>query len=36
MLGRVFTDDESRVEDKIVLSHGLWQRRYGSDRAIIG
>ena len=34
-LGRVFTADDvaSRV---VVLSHGLWQRRYGGDPDIIG
>jgi len=36
ILGRVFTEEEGRVEDKVVLSYGLWQRRYGSDRTIPG
>ena len=36
MLGRVFTDEEGRVEDKVVLSYGLWQRRYAGDTSIIG
>ncbi|HKP35721.1 MAG TPA: ABC transporter permease [Pyrinomonadaceae bacterium] len=38
MLGRVFTADEQE-EGKdfvIVLSHGLWQRRFGSDPSIVG
>ena len=36
MLGRVFTDEEEKVEDRVVLSYGLWQRRYAGDPAIIG
>jgi putative ABC transport system permease protein len=36
ILGRVFTDEDGQVEDKVVLSHGVWQRRYAGDRAIIG
>jgi putative ABC transport system permease protein len=35
-LGRVFTDDDGTIEDKVVLSHGLWQRRYAGDPAVIG
>jgi putative ABC transport system permease protein len=38
MLGRAFTPEED-VEGKdrvIVLSHGLWQRRFGGDRGIVG
>lgn len=36
ILGRVFTDEDGTVEDKLVLSHGLWQRRYAGDPAVIG
>jgi putative ABC transport system permease protein len=36
ILGRVFTDEEGQVEDKVVLSYGLWQRRYSADPAIVG
>jgi putative ABC transport system permease protein len=36
MLGRVFTEEDGTVEDKVVLSHGLWKRRYGADPAIPG
>src|SRR5262245_55087662 len=36
MLGRVFTEGDGTVEDKVVLSHGLWKRRYGADPAILG
>ncbi len=36
ILGRVFTDDDGIIEDKVVLSYGLWQRRYAADRAILG
>jgi len=37
-LGRNFSADEDRAgaERVVVLSHGLWQRRFGSDPAIIG
>ncbi|HUQ84277.1 MAG TPA: ABC transporter permease, partial [Gemmatimonadaceae bacterium] len=37
-LGRNFTDDEDRPGGPpvVILSHALWQRRYGSDRSIIG
>jgi putative ABC transport system permease protein len=37
MLGRTFTTDE--VEQKVrvvVLSHGLWQRRFGASPGILG
>ena len=38
MLGRVFTpaDTAGGTSDVIVISHGLWQRRFGGDRAIVG
>jgi len=36
LVGRVFTDEESAVEDKVVLSYGLWQRRYAGDPGIVG
>jgi len=37
-LGRAFTDAEGEIgaEQKIILSHGLWQRLYGGDPAVIG
>ncbi len=37
-LGRVFTRDEDKpgAAPVIVLSHGLWQRRFGGDPGIIG
>jgi putative ABC transport system permease protein len=37
-LGRWFTpeEDKSGTGDVVVLSHGLWQRRYGSDPSAIG
>jgi predicted permease len=38
VLGRTFTADEGEIggELKVVLSHGLWQRLYGGDPAVIG
>jgi putative ABC transport system permease protein len=38
LVGRLFTpdDDRSSSTDVVVLSHGLWQRRFGSDPAIVG
>jgi putative ABC transport system permease protein len=37
-LGRVFTADEDvdGRDDVVVLSHGLWERRFGSDPSIVG
>lgn len=36
-LGRTFVSgDEKAGEQVIVLSYGLWQRRFGSDRQVIG
>ncbi|MEX2260897.1 MAG: ABC transporter permease [Bryobacteraceae bacterium] len=37
MLGRVFTEDEdSKGVRVVVISHGLWQRRFGGSPRIIG
>jgi putative ABC transport system permease protein len=36
-LGRTFTDDDVQTQRRIVvLSHGLWQRRFGADRRVVG
>jgi predicted permease len=37
-LGRAFTDADGQVgaEQKIILSHGLWQRLFGGDPTVIG
>jgi len=37
-LGRLFGADDDRVgaPDVVVLSHGLWQRRFGGDPQVIG
>jgi putative ABC transport system permease protein len=37
-LGRVFTDDEDKPGGPpvVVLSHGLWQRRFAGDPQIVG
>jgi predicted permease len=36
--GRVFTEDEDRpgAGNVVLLGHALWQRRFGSDPAIVG
>jgi putative ABC transport system permease protein len=38
MLGRTFTPDDGKPDRPrvVVISHGLWQRRFGSDPSIIG
>jgi putative ABC transport system permease protein len=36
LLGRVFAEGDREAEGLVVLGHGLWQRRFGSDRGIIG
>ena len=38
ILGRGFTPDEAKPEtsEVVVLSHGLWSRRYGAAREIVG
>ncbi|MBZ5538713.1 MAG: ABC transporter permease [Acidobacteriia bacterium] len=36
--GRTFTSDEDRPggNQVVILSHGLWQRRFGSDPSLLG
>jgi hypothetical protein len=39
ILGRSFLPEEAAapgLESAVILTHGLWQRRYGADRNIIG
>jgi putative ABC transport system permease protein len=38
IVGRDFTDDEDRPGNNqvVILSYGLWQRRYGGDASIVG
>jgi predicted permease len=38
MLGRTFLEEEETIgrDRVVVLSHGLWTRRYGADRSIVG
>ena len=37
-LGRTFVADEEKGDQSnvVVISHGLWQRLFGGDRAVIG
>jgi putative ABC transport system permease protein len=39
-LGRTFTEEDARAglarPSAVVISYGLWQRRYGSDKQIVG
>ncbi len=36
-LGRTFTDDEERQQARVVvLSHGLWRRRFGASPDVLG
>jgi predicted permease len=39
MLGRSFLPEEAAppgLESSVILTHGLWQRRYGADPGIVG
>jgi predicted permease len=37
LLGRVFTEEEQRIDAKVaILSHAFWRRRFGGDSGIIG
>ncbi len=38
LLGRLFLAEDDRIgaETLVILSHGLWQRRFGSDSTIVG
>ena len=39
IMGRHFVPEEAAapgLESVVMLTHGLWQRRYGADPAIIG
>jgi putative ABC transport system permease protein len=38
MLGRDFLpgEDQAGSDNKVILSYGLWQRRFGGDRGVIG
>jgi predicted permease len=38
-LGRVFKEEDDRAQGAspvAVISHGLWQRRFGADRSVVG
>src|SRR6185503_16116916 len=39
LLGRVFTaqeDEQPRPAVSVILTNGFWQRRFGSDRSVVG
>ena len=38
ILGRDFlpNEDQAGQDNKVILSYGLWQRRFGGDRSVIG
>jgi predicted permease len=37
VLGRLFTEEEEAQGERVVLlSHGLWKRRFGADAGIVG
>jgi predicted permease len=36
LLGRTFSPGEGESGAEVVLSYGLWQRRFGSDPALVG
>jgi putative ABC transport system permease protein len=39
LLGRTFTDEEDQVDNVapvVIISHGMWQRRFAGDPAIVG
>ena len=38
MLGRTFRSDEDGPDqsDVVILSHGLWERRYGANSSVVG
>ena len=35
-VGRAFVPDDTKSSGAIVISHGFWKRRYGSDPSIVG
>ncbi|MGH7504556.1 MAG: ABC transporter permease, partial [Longimicrobiales bacterium] len=36
-LGRAFAaDEDDRIDAVLLLSHGLWQRRFGADPSVVG
>ncbi|MBZ5634502.1 MAG: ABC transporter permease [Acidobacteriia bacterium] len=39
LMGRTFTDEEDQVDNVapvVVISHGMWQRRFAGDPAVVG
>jgi predicted permease len=38
VLGRIFTEQEGELggEQKVILSHGLWQERFGGNLSVVG
>jgi hypothetical protein len=35
-MGRAFDEDPNQADREVVLSHRLWQRRFGGDPNIVG
>ena len=37
-IGRAFTEEESETgnDEKVILSHGLWQQLYAGDKSVLG
>ena len=35
LMGRIFTDDDARADASVIISHRLWQRRYGENPRIL-
>ncbi len=38
ILGRGFTadDDSPKTPERVILSHAYWERKFGSDRSVVG
>lgn len=36
IIGRGFVREDAAADDAVILSHGLWSRRFGGDESLIG